>query len=217
MRVGTLWGCVVVGVVTLGACTGSDDPTREKSAVYFGLADGKTLSFDVTGGPTATTASFNYKSNTSFADRLGFTQEERNGANVVRAAETLVFGVELENLVLLRAGDCLPNCTDYLNPPKLLDNPLVANSSFESETQVILRTATGQMDGGRERHSITVGAEVALPTPAGTFKAFNIVWRIFPSGGGPSVDTSFYFAPDKGFVQWQKAGLTYKAKSGVSP
>lgn len=208
---------VVAGVTVMAAvaCTGPKDPTREEAAAYFGLAAGRKLTFDVTVGAVTTTATMEYSPNSSFADRLAFSQEERNAGNII--VDTLVWAAEIEELRLLRRGDCLPNCTDYLTPPLILTKPLQPNATYESEVRTSVSDASGRNEGPQERHQVTVGAEVALPTGAGTFKAYPVTWRRFVSGNSTSVDVQFYFAPDRGIVQWQKNGNTYVLNSGVSP
>lgn len=211
-------GLMTVLGILAGACTTtSGDPTREDTARYFGLEDGRTVTYQVDNGGVMETRTFTYKKNNSFADRLAYTMEERTQAGTIPTDGTLVFGAELFEILVVRSGDCLPNCTDYLNPPKVMDNPIQPNGSLETVTNTRVNTGAGSAPGPQERHTFTTGGEAQLTTPAGTFKVLQVVWRIFPEGGGPSVDTQFYFAPNKGIIQWQKGNRVYKVSSGISP
>jgi hypothetical protein len=64
---------------------------------------------------------------------------------------------------------------------------------------------------------VVVGAESNLSTPAGIFKGYTVMWRVFTDGQTSSVDREMFFAPDKGVVQVKQRSNTYQLRSGVSP
>lgn len=204
-------------LVALAACTGAKTPSKEDAAAYYGLQDGRELTFDVTAmGLPNTTAKHIFHKNESFADELGFSREQRNQGNLIE--ETLVFASRLEEMVLMRDGDCLPNCTDYGTPPVIFKNPTDPNTNWSTESVTTIRSASGNASG-KELHEIQVGAEFDVTTAAGTFKAMQLTWRtLFPDDSTKMPITRvLYFAPSKGVVQFQRDTRTYKLNTGVSP
>jgi hypothetical protein len=214
------WGnkvLVVVVMAAAAACTGDTGPTREKSAVYFGMTEGRELTYQVenTAGGNPTSARILIAKDSSFADYLGFKTEERNAGNII--TETLVWASEAEDLRLVRLGDCLPNCTDFSNPVVMVKNPVVANQSYETETATRVTAVGSTSEGPRERHTVTVGAQSNVVTPAGTFQGYPVLWRRFVGGSATSEDRTYYFTPDKGFIRLDRATFQYKLQSGVAP
>jgi len=207
--------------VLCAACTGDTTPAREKTAAYFGLKDAFTLVYDVeqTGG-TPTTASHIYRKNESFADELAFSREQRNAANFIE--ETVILAARDEDLRLMRVGDCLESCTDFAAPPVLMNNPVDPNTSVTSVTATTTRSFTGGMTtttAGKEQHSVIVGAEKDVNTAAGTFRALEVAWTVsYPDEPArASVVRTFFFAPNKGIVQFSQGGKTYKLNNGITP
>lgn len=213
----TRWLAALCCAAVLPACPPDSGPTREKSAAYFGLVDGRDLTFQVenSAGGNPTTARIAITTDSSFADYLGFRTEERNAGNII--TETMVWASEVEDMRLVRQGDCLPNCTDFVNPVVMLKNPVVANQSYETETATRVTANSVTSEGPRERHVLTVGAESNVPTPAGTFRAYPLTWRRFVGGSTTSEDRTYYFAPDKGFIRLDRGTLQYKVQTGVAP
>src|SRR5437870_5174119 len=112
-------GAGLLSLLLLGsACTQDQGPTQEDAAKFFGLQDGLTLTYELTGGTAVSSATHSFKSNSTFSDERAFMREERDQANILR--ETVFLGAEVADLVLLRSGDCLPECKDFGTPPVLL-------------------------------------------------------------------------------------------------
>lgn len=205
----------MLAALSITACPLLDEPTKEEAAEYFGLKDGRELSFEVTDGTARTTAKHQFHKSKAFADVLAMDREERNSANIL--VETLVFEAALEEMRLLREGDCVPRCKEYASPPLVLKKPIPSNASFETYTAVKIINNGNTTDGPGERHQITIGSEMDVPTPGGTFRAYLVSWRVFTDGQTGSVDREMYFAPDKGFIQLRQGSATYRLTSGVSP
>ncbi|MEW5848476.1 MAG: hypothetical protein AB2A00_06660 [Myxococcota bacterium] len=208
---------VLAPLVLMGVeCAPENADSPQKAAEFYGLVDGQTLTYDVTSttGGSPTTSTHSFKASQSFADKVAYQREERNQANAI--VETVFFESTIEAMRLLRVGDCLPNCTDYDNPPRILERQVKANTNYSSESSTTDVVNGQRTPGKKERHEITVGDENNVVTAAGTFKAFKILWSIFPEGG-QRIDRELYFAPNKGFVQFTVGTNTYKLKSGVTP
>lgn len=214
MRVGVeaVWLCAVLAPV--GCTIIPEDPTKEDAAAYFGLAAGRELVFEVQDGTTTTSAKHAFAANETFAGRLAFSRVERNAANIVVGTEVLE--ADLEQMRLLRTGDCVPDCTDYATPPVLLTKPIDPGATVETQTDTTVTSRTGTAAGPRQRHSVTFSDLADVATPAGTFKAHPVLWKVLVDGQATAT-RELYFAPDRGFVQIKQGSATYKLKSGVSP
>lgn len=186
---GLLWGCAV-----------PEGPAAEDGAAYLGLTPGTTLRYDVGNGVTETQdmkdSGFLFAGGLPvdvFARQGGFIKDERS----------LTFGIDIEQVSLVRFFDCLARCGTLDGPIPFLSWPLNDGQSTEGEATVTVsagETSTLHI----ENHSTAVSGPQEITVAGGTFDAFLIAWtRTSTAVDGAVVtdDALLHLAPGVGVVK----------------
>jgi hypothetical protein len=195
----------LVLVVLVSAC-GPGITYVEQTEQYFALVDGRTLTFEATGG-LAETHEYTLRDD-----------EERIFDRVVRRSgfidddTTLSFQPTDRALQIVRMHDCLTLCGELSEPIEIAERPLDPGASKTTDVTVEV-TRNGVSEGTRtESHVFQVGEEEEITVPHGTFTAHTIVWSRTVDDVASSA--SLVFAPEEGFIVVESfAGVRYELAS----
>lgn len=182
-------------LLVAGCAPPKEEPTAKDALAYFGIADGKELSFTGAGGLTET---HTYEKNNTFAEREAYDRLVRRGGF---AEDDSIFTVEatLEGLQIVRFYECLNLCGEPSEPVKMLPWPVEGGEATETDLTVAV-TRNNVDEGTREeRHRFQVGsAAEEVTVPAGTFEGFTVLWA--RTIDGETTSSQFVFVPDVGVV-----------------
>jgi hypothetical protein len=207
-----------VVTVAMAGCTEQPDiVTAEDGAAYLGLEAGTTLTYAAGDGLTETHE--RKPSDVLFAGGLtvdviarqnGFANDER----------TLTFGIDVQQVSIVRFFDCLSRCAQPDQPIAFLNWPLETGDTVVGEG-VVSDLRNGETTARNERHTTTVGASQSVTVPAGTFDAFPITWQrtTADAAGTETTDSAvLYLAPDTGVVKHEAFdGTTLELTDGAEP
>ena len=205
-------------VAAVAACPAPTDVvTPDDGAAYLGLVDGTTQTYRAGAGLTETHEV--KKSDVLFAGGLsvdvlakqnGFANDER----------TLSFGIDVQQVSIVRFFDCLAHCAQPDQPIAFLNWPLDEGDVVVGEA-VVNELVAGETTTHEERHTTTVGASQSITVPAGTFDAFPITWQrtTTDAAGVESSDSAvLYLSPDTGVVKHETFdGTTLELDAVAAP
>ena len=207
---GIMASVVAAGTLLL-ACPPKADP-RIAGALSLGLYDGAEFTYIGPGGLEEVHA---YTRNTDDEERYVYERVARRSGFVVDDA-TFTLEVTDSTLDIIRYYDCLTLCGELSEPVTLFPWPLDPGDISESTVTVSL-ARNGEDEGTREeRHRVTVGEEVEVELPAGTFTGHDVLWT--RTIDEQTETASLFFIPDVGFGSVEAFdGATYELSDYTSP
>ncbi len=188
-------------VLAAAGCPAPAGPTAQDGALHTGLVSGTTFTYSIGNGLSEThevkDSGFLFGGGLAvdvLAKQNGFVQDER----------TLTFGIDIEQVSIVRLFDCIARCGTLDAPIPFLSWPLEEGQTTEGEAVVSVSEADGTSTLHRERHSTTVSGPKEVTVAAGTFDAFLISWSrtsTAPDGEETIESALLRLAPNVGVVQ----------------
>jgi len=201
------WALGVALLTHLAGCTGGGRPLGELCAEYFGMVDGRTFEYQ---GPSLSEIHA-YTRRPGIEDRWIFDRKVTRGGFV---EDDTTFSVEAtaEGIFIIRYFDCITRCGEPSEPIKVLEFPVNAGDSSETEVELEIMENGAVTETRTEKHRFAVASPAEVTVPAGTFNGFNVVWT--RTVDGVSSTAGLVFVENIGFVSVEPFdGGTYALKA----
>lgn len=200
----------ILSVCTLLSTTACPPPeaetTPESVAAYFGLVEGRTMRYVVTGGASAS-EQHEHRRSQSYAERWVVTRTERNQGFVRLEADGTPALTDFESTIdgirMLARGDGNPRLVEYQTPVPVVAFPVTVGDRVETTSATTVIDGAGQSEHS-ERHVFVVASQGSVSAENGDHEAFEIAWQRFVDEGAVESAT-LYLAPELGLVRIDRA------------